>query len=227
MKIGAIVQARMSSQRFPGKMLYEVAGKPLIQYLLERLEHCGCLDKIVVATSVDTSDTLIADYCQHNRIACYRGSLSNVASRFHEILEIYQFDSFVRVNGDSPLLDQRLIEKGTGILLNGDFDLVTNIYPRTYPKGQSIEILPATAYQKAYDCMQEAEDLEHVTMFFHNHPEDFRIQNFALAENLNHIRLCVDTWQDMEIFAAIVSKMSRPHWEYTLEDILQIYRGLA
>lgn len=226
-KIGAIVQARMSSQRLPNKVLYEVAEKPMLQYLLERLEQCNCLDAIVIATSVDDSDTPIAEHCRQHGVACYRGPLTNVAGRFQEVLDIYQFDSFVRVNGDSPLLDQRLIEKGVGIFLNGDFDLVTNVLPRTYPKGQSVEILLTATYQKTYERMQEAEDLEHVTMFFHNHPEDFRIQNFALAENLNHIRLCVDTWQDMEIFAAIVSKMSRPHWEYTLEDILQIYRGLA
>ncbi len=227
MKIGAIVQARMSSKRFPRKILHEVAGKPLLQYLLGRLEHCDCLDKIVVGTSVDSSDTPIADYCQQNRIACYRGSLSNVASRFIEILEIYQFDVFVRVNGDSPLLDQRLIEKGTGILLNGNFDLVTNIYPRTYPKGQSVEIFPANAYRKAYDCMHEAEDLEHVTKYFYKNSEHFRIYNFALEENLSGIQLSVDTWQDVDRYAKILSRMSRPHWEYTLEGILQIYHSLV
>ena len=100
MKIGTIVQARMSSQRFPNKVLYEVAGKPLLQYLLERLEHCNCLDAIVVATSVDDSDTPIAEYCQQHSMACYRGPLANVAGRFNQVLDIYQFDGFVRVNGD-------------------------------------------------------------------------------------------------------------------------------
>jgi len=227
MKIGAIVQARMSSQRFPDKVLYEVAGKPLLQYLLERLEHCNCLDAIVVATSVDDSDTPIAEYCQQHSMACYRGPLANVAGRFNQVLDIYPFDGFVRVNGDSPLLDQQLIEKGVGIFLNGDFDLVTNVLPPTYPKGQSVEILRTTTYQGAYDHMQEAEDLEHVTKYFYKHPEHFRIHNFALAENLNGIQLSVDTWQDMDRCATILSKMSRPHWEYTLEDILQIYHNLV
>ena len=226
-KIGAIVQARMSSQRFPNKVLYEVDGKPMLQYLLERLQHCNCLDALVVATSVDDSDTPIAEHCRQHGVACYRGPLLNVAGRFNQVLDVYQFDAFVRVNGDSPLLDQRLIEKGVGIFLNGDFDLVTNVLPRTYPKGQSVEVLRTAIYQRAYDRMQEAEDLEHVTKFFHKHPEDFRIRNFALAENLNHIRLCVDTRQDMDNFSTIVSKMNRPHWEYALEDILQVYRGLA
>lgn len=217
----------MSSQRFPNKVLHEVAGKPLLQYLLERLEHCNCLDAIVVATSVDDSDTPIAEYCRQHSMACYRGPLADVAGRFNQVLDIYQFDGFVRVNGDSLLLDQRLIEKGIGIFLNGDFDLVTNVFPRTYPKGQSIEVLRTTTYQGAYDRMQEAEDLEHVTKYFYKHSEHFRLHNFALAENLNRIQLSVDTWQDMDRCATILSKMSRPHWEYTLEDILQIYHNLA
>lgn len=227
MKIGAIVQARMSSQRFPNKVLYRVAGEPILKYLLDRLEHCNCLDGIVVATSVEDSDTPIAEYCRLHNVPCYRGSLLNVADRFNQVLDLYQFDSFVRVNGDSPLLDQRLIERGVGIFLNGDFDLVTNVLPPTYPRGQSVEVLQTATYQRAYTRMQEAENLEHVTKFFYKHPEDFRIHNFALAENLNDIGLSVDTRQDLDNFATIISKMNRPHWEYTLEDILQIYRGLV
>ena len=75
--------------------------------------------------------------------------------------------------------------------------------------------------------MREKEDLQHLTRYYYKHPEEFRIQNFALAENLNHIRLSVGTWQDMDNCIIIVSKMVKSHCEYTLEDILQIYQGLA
>lgn len=224
MKIGAIVQVRMSSKRFPNKVLYRVAGKPMLQYLLERLEHCSSLDAIVVATSVDESDTPVVEYCQQRGVACYRGPLVDVAGRFKQVLDLYQFDGFVRVTGDSPLLDQRLIEKGVGIFRHGDFDLVTNILVPTYPKGQSVEVLRTATYQRAYKRMKEAEDLEHVTRYFYKHSDDYRIHNFARAEELRRIQLSVDSWQDMDIFATIVSKMTRPHWEYTLEDILEIYR---
>ncbi len=217
----------MSSQRLPNKVLLEAAGKPMLQYLLERLEHCDCLDNIVVATSVDDSDTPIADYCRQNGVACYRGSLSDVAGRFSEVLDVYHFDAFVRINGDSPLLDQRLIEKGVSLFLGGDFDLVTNVFPRTYPIGQSVEVLRTVTYQSTYDRMQEEEDREHVGRYYYQHPDEFRIQNFALTENLSRIQLSVDTWQDMDHFVTIASKMTRPHWEYTQEDILRIYQGLA
>jgi len=226
-KTGAIIQARMSSQRLPHKVLFEVAGKPMLQYLLERLKHCSRLDSIVVATSVDDSDTPIAEYCRQQDVACYRGPLSNVAGRFKEVLDIYEFDSFIRVNGDSPLLDQRLIEKGIDTFTAGDFDIVTNAQRRTYPKGQTVEILRSDTFRYGYGLMREEDEFEHVTQYFYKHPGDFKIYNFALPQNLNHIQLSVDTIKNMETFVAIINRINRPHWEYGWEDVLKIYHGLS
>ena len=226
MRIGAIVQARTGSARVPNKVLYRVDEKPMLQYLLERLEHCHSLDSVVVATSIEAEDTAIAEFCQQYGVDCYRGSLANVASRFREVLEVYQFDGFIRVNGDSPLLDQRLVDKAVGIFQDGDFDLVTNILERTYPTGQSVEVVRSATFRTTYASMREVDELEHVTKYFYKHPEDFRIHNFSLPVNLNDIRLSVDTPQDMGRFANIISKMVRSHWEYTFEEVLQIYQGL-
>ena len=227
MKIGAIVQACMSSQRFPNKVLYEVAGKPMLQYILERLERCNCLDAIVVATSVEDSDARIAEYCWQNDVACYRGPLTDVAGRFKEVLDLYKFDSFVRVCGDSPLLDQRLIEKCAGVFISGNFDIVTDAQERTYPKGQTVEILRANIFRCGYELMRTEDEFEHVTPYFYKHPEQFKIHNLTLPRNLNDIRLSVDTPADMSTFTAIVSRMEREHWEYSLDDILDIHNRLV
>ncbi|MFC1909217.1 cytidylyltransferase domain-containing protein [Chloroflexota bacterium] len=225
-KFGAIVQARMSSERFPGKVLYDVNGKPMLLYLLERLRKCVSLDTIVVATSVEHEDTAIAELCLQLDISCYRGQLSDVASRFIESSEIYNLDAFVRVNGDSPLLDQSLIEKSIKIYLSGDYDLVTNRMPRSYPKGQTIEVLRTETYRQTYPLFKEDDDWEHVTHYYYTHPENFRIHNFSYTESLDHVRLCVDTYEDMDGFGAIISRMDRPHWEYNLEDVLRIYHSI-
>lgn len=226
-KIGAIVQARMSSERFPNKILYEVHGKPMLQYLLERMEHCRQLDDIVVATSSEDSDDAIADFCRNNEVECFRGLLSNVAGRFRQVLDKYGFGVFVRVNGDSPLLDQSLIDNAIKIFRSDDFDIVTNVMPRTYPSGQSVEVLKTATFQNTYTHFTEAEDLEHVTRYFYNHSGDFRIHNFALEENLKSIKLSVDNWQDMSVLAKILSKMPKPHWEYHLEEIIRLYHSVA
>ncbi len=224
MSTGIIVQARMGSKRLPGKVLYPVAGKPMLQYLLERLEHCGGVDKVVVATSSDQSDDPIFEFCQQYGAACYRGSLLNVAARFKELLDIYQFDTFVRISGDSPFLDAKLIELGLEIFCRDNFDLVTNVMPRSYPKGQSVEIVRGIAFKAAYPLMQTEEELEHVTKYFYSHRADFYIFNFAAPQAYGDIQLSVDNRQDMELFAAIVGMMNRPHWQYGLEDVLGLYR---
>ncbi len=223
MKIGAIIQVRMSSQRIPGKVLHKAAGKPILQYLLERLERCRCLDVIVVATSSDESDVLIENFCKEYGVVCYRGSLFNVAGRFKEVLDRNKFDVFVRVNGDSPLLDPRLIEKGMDIFLNGDYEIVTNVLRRTYPIGQSVEIMRTDTFCTAYELMQGDKELEHVTKFFYKYKDKYKIFNFVLENDYSGVRLSLDTKEDLETIIKIVSKMNKPHWEYGLEDLLRIY----
>ena len=226
-QVTAIIQARMSSSRFPGKVLYDVAGKPMLQYLLERLAHCHCLDGLVVATSIDDSDTPIADYCDEQGVDCYRGPLLDAAGRFIEVVDAYQINYFVRVCGDRPLLDQRLVDQGIRIFLKGDFDLVTNVLPPTYPSGQTVEIIRSSAMRQAYSRMQEVEDFEHVTEFFYKNQRDFKIFNFASEEYYGGIHLSVDTVQDMNVFAAIVARMDKPHWQYGLQEILRFYQEVT
>src|SRR3989338_2994155 len=104
LKIAAIIQARMSSERLPGKVLCEIEGKPVLGYLLERIKFCRQIYKIIVATSAEKEDSAIADFCGKSGVDCYRGSLSDVADRFKEISEMYNLDGFVRISADSPLL---------------------------------------------------------------------------------------------------------------------------
>ena len=223
MKIGAIVQARMSSKRFPHKVLNEVDGEPLLQYLIERIKLCSKLDHIVVATSTDKSDQEIYNFCEKNGYACYRGSLNNVASRFYELAIEYSLDVIVRLNADSPLLDHMLIELAIQHFLRENCDLVTNTFPRSFPKGQSVEVINVKKFLNAYLSYNNEDEYEHVTFHFYNHPNQYKIYNFSFEKDLRTIQLSVDTPEDLEVFKQIISKMNRPHWEYNLEEILSIY----
>ena len=105
MRIEAIIQARMSSKRLPGKVLEQIQGKSVLQYLLERIGRCLGLQYTIVATSTDNSDDPIEEFCDDFGIECFRGSLENVAERFRDAAKKYKLDAFVRVCSDSPLLD--------------------------------------------------------------------------------------------------------------------------
>ena len=224
MRIGIIVQARMSSSRFQGKVLYEVGGKPVLEYLLERLARCHYANEIVVATSTEDNDDAIEAFCQKKRVDCYRGPLTNVAQRFKEVLNKYQFDGFVRVSADSPLLDPWLVDKLVRIFQGHYFDLVTNVSERTFPRGQSVEVLRSGTFRKTFELMARSSWQEHVTRYYYDKPNSFKIFNVTSSENYSSLQLSVDTKEDAEKFASIVSGMTRPHWEYNLQEILKLYR---
>ena len=224
--IGAVIQARMNSQRLPGKVLQTVGDKSLLQYVLERVKRCKQINEIVIATSLESGDDPVSIFCQGHGVGCYRGSLFDVASRFNSILMTHSWDAVVRINGDSPLLDQHLIDSGISYFAGKDYDLVTNVFPRTYPRGQSVEIIRASTFKRIYPKMRDQEDLEHVTRFFYHNSTDFHIFNFSSPVDYSAIPLSVDTPEDLHRFSQIVSKMSKSHWEYKLEDVIRIYQQL-
>lgn len=222
MHIGAIIQARMSSHRFPGKTLHLVHGKPMLGYLVERLLACRGLSSFVVATSAHQSDDAIETYCRSENILCYRGELADLAARFCGALKEHAFDAFVRVNGDSPLIDPALIEEGIRLYLSTKPDLVTNVFPRTYPKGQSVEIMGRGFFSKHYPSLETEEDHEHITAFFYRNRSRFRILNFESEGDYSRVQLSVDNLGDMCKFKKIIGRMDRPHWEYTWREILSL-----
>lgn len=223
MKIASIIQARMNSKRFPGKILFSISGKPILQYIIDRLQHCGGIKDIIVATSIKAENDAVEAYCIKNKVACYRGPEDDVAKRFIEASDKYGYKAFVRVNGDSPLIDQRLIEKGIDIFSRKDCDLVTNVYPRTFPKGQSVEVVKVDSLINAYSKMIKKDETEHVTRFFYNHPDEFTIVNFESGNKYGDIQLSVDTQEDMIKVSRIINKMDKPHWDYSYEDVLTIH----
>lgn len=222
MKIAAVVQARMSSSRLPGKVLLCISGKPLLGYVLDRVGHCQRLDDVIVATSAEAVDNPVEEYCRGRNISVYRGSHADVASRYVEVAQRNSLDAFVRVCADSPLLDQDLIEHAVSIYFNSLPDMVTNIARRSYPKGQSVEVVCSRTFCRSYSAMESTIDKEHVTRYFYEHKSNYRIINFDSEKQLSHVQLSVDTQQDLERVTNIISKMARPHWEYGLEEILQL-----
>jgi spore coat polysaccharide biosynthesis protein SpsF len=213
----------MGSARLPGKVLRPIAGKPIVEYLLERLERAGRLDRIIVATSVEPADDGIAELCSARGTPCHRGDEADVAGRFVDAAAAHGLDAVVRVSADSPLLDQALVDRAV-VLYDDGVDLVTNVAPRTFPPGESVEVVRVEALRRARAEMTEQEDLEHVTRYLYARPERFRIRNFAAARAYPPLHLAVDTVEDLARVEAIVARMERPHWEYGLDDVVALAR---
>ena len=222
MNIGIIIQARMSSIRAPGKVLHKINGIPLIQYLITRLRRKN-FKKICIATSNQSSDDLIEKFCIKNKILCFRDSLDDVAKRMLNTANYLKFNGFVRVNGDSPLLDPEIVKRAIQIYQRGDYDLVTNVFPRSFPIGQSVEVIRTSTFEKVYEKMSIPAEFEHVTPYYYNHQNEFIIKNFKNKINLSKYRLVVDTFEDQKKIKIIFDKMTKSYTEYSLDELIELY----
>jgi len=219
MKITVIVQARMGSTRFPNKVLSIINGKPILEYLIDQVLHKNRDIPLIVATSREKSDIEIVNFCIKNKIDYFIGDLKNVASRFYEIIKIYKFDYFVRICADSPLLDGDLIKKAVSYL-DKDVDIITNVMPRSFPKGQSVELVNCKTFLSNYHKLTSKEDFEHVTRYFYNNSKKFSIFNFSNNKDLSSLNLSIDTKKDYQKVSKIICNMTKNHYNYSFEDII-------
>tara|TARA_B110000003_G_C16600390_1_gene515379 strand:- start:5 stop:640 length:636 start_codon:yes stop_codon:yes gene_type:complete len=194
----------MSSSRLPGKMLMQINEKPLLQRVIDRVSDSKKISKIIVATSLNQEDNQIENYCNSIRIQCYRGDLNNVVKRYMDIIENESVDAFVRISGDSPLIPPEIIDKAVICFENNDCDIVTNVFPRTYPKGFSVEVISSKSFAIKNQNLTK-DQKEHITKKYYDNSDKFKIINFESSINYGEINLCVDTINDLNKIINILS----------------------
>lgn len=191
------VQARISSGRFPAKVLAPFRGKPIVSHVIERISEVVPPKAIVVATSADASDDPLAAYLREMGVTVFRGPLEDVFTRYRLCLEKYSCDWFFRVCADSPLLNSNLIVQMLS-LRSDETDLVTNVQLRTFPRGQSLELINAQTFANVDIAMLSADEKEHVTKVFYAHPDHYQIINIISSDSkLVEQSLAVDTIEDL------------------------------
>jgi spore coat polysaccharide biosynthesis protein SpsF len=200
----AIVQARMSSRRLPGKVLRPLAGRPVLAWLLDRLRTAERVDRVIVATSDGTDDDAICAFCSEVGIECFRGSLDDVAERLAAAAEWAGEAAFVRICGDSPLMASDVVDEIVALFEIARVDLATNVQIRTFPKGTSVEAVSVSALRRARSMMQPGE-AEHVTPVFYRRPQDFRIVNLTSGGDFGDVQMSVDTEADFALAERMIS----------------------
>lgn len=215
----------MSSRRLPGKVLMPINGKPLLAYVAEILGRSKGLDQFCIATSTDPSDDSVAGYCEAHSIKYFRGSLEDVALRYFEIVSADPGGTFVRICCDSPLLDHRILEKAVQLFNNSDVDLVTNVFPRSFPGGQSVEVIRNSVFLDSYLSFETPADHEHVTGYFYRTGK-FRILNFSADQDCNDVHMAVDTQEDAVLVEALLKKLEAPAAGYRYFELATMMRKL-
>ena len=152
MSTAIVVQARMGSTRLPGKVLKDIAGRPMLSYQMERLRRVKRAERIVVATTDQPADDAVERFCQKEKIACVRGSEHDVLARYHLAIERFPADVVVRITADCPLIDPAIVDEAIAAY---EPDYVSNMLETTYPYGMAVEVFSAQALREAH---REAKD---------------------------------------------------------------------
>jgi spore coat polysaccharide biosynthesis protein SpsF len=225
MKTVIIVQARMTSTRLPGKVMKTVLGKPLLEYLIERLRRVKLANKIVIATTMNDIDLPIVELCAYLNIACFRGSEDDVLARYHGAAIAHNADVIVRVTSDCPVIDPKVIDNIIKFYLahQSEYDYVSNRIKRTYPRGMDSEIFSLKVLNETFCEATEPSDREHVTPFIYRHPKRYRLANVSANKNQSHHRWTVDTHEDFLLVSKIIEMLYPVKPEFNLEDILHFF----
>ncbi|MDA7695626.1 hypothetical protein N8788_04630 [Candidatus Pelagibacter sp.] len=211
-----IIQARTSSGRFRNKILYSFYGKTLIEHVIDKVKKSKKA-KIVVATSKNKEDDKLVSLLIDKKIKYYRGSLNNVAKRLYDTATFEKQNFFLRISGDSPMIDFRLLNKIIYIFdKNKNFDLITNIFPRTFPSGQSVEIIRTNTLGKNLKFFSKL-DKEHVTRYFYRNSPKFKIKNFINKQKYNTKKLSIDTFSELKIILKHFNRRKFINYSYSNE----------
>jgi spore coat polysaccharide biosynthesis protein SpsF len=220
MSIHLIIQARMNSSRLPGKVLKTVLGKTLLEYQIERLNRVNKADKIIIATTVNPIDDAIIDLCDRLNISTYRGSESDVLSRYAIAAQRFDSQTIVRITSDCPLIDPGLIDRAIEFYQSHHFDYVSTD-ESLYPRGMDVEIFSSEMLKTAHLNAQKPNEREHVTPYFYQNPDRFSIGTYSENLQATHHRLTVDTPEDFQLIQLLLESLYPKNSKFNLNDILQ------
>lgn len=218
----AIVQARSTSTRLPGKVLLPLGGEPMVLRQLERIGRATALDGIVVATSDDPSDDDLAITLADAGYDYVRGPLDDVLGRFIVALDEYQPDVVVRLTADCPLISPAVIDLVVEHFHASTADYVSNTMQPTYPDGLDVEVTTESALREVAGVSTDAHEREHVTLGIYRQTDRFSIENFAdpTGRDNSHLRWTVDNHDDFNFVMKVYQELLPAEFEY--EDVLAL-----
>lgn len=227
MKVGVILLCRFSSSRLPGKIMREIGGRPIIDYIVERILTVVDKEHFTIATSDDVTDDRIEEYCKRNNLNCFRGSLSNVSKRFLECALHFNWDYALRINGDNFFVETDVMKHFIDVSATGQYDFLSNTHNKTFPQGMSVESVRVSYYKDAFRKFSSEEDFEHVTYYMHHLPAgNFYYYDNTTVPGAGKLKFAIDEQKDFDLCARIFSRFTKPHVHYKMKEIIDIYKSL-
>jgi spore coat polysaccharide biosynthesis protein SpsF len=224
----AVLQARMGSSRLPGKTMYEINGRPMIDYVLESLLTIFKKEQLIIVTSISSNNDPIRDYAFKNNISVYSGHEENVASRYFDVLnERNEISHMFRFCADTPLYDMSVVKKGLEVIGSSDVEVVTSIPNKGFPMGCNVEIITREVFMKGYSQFSKPEHFEHVMGYFYENKEEFNVQFVSCdAKDYSYekVKFSVDTEEDLSMIISVLKKMNYNPLNYSFSDKFELLK---
>tara|TARA_B100000959_G_C14983157_1_gene624392 strand:+ start:1142 stop:1903 length:762 start_codon:yes stop_codon:yes gene_type:complete len=217
----AIIQARLSSSRLPGKIFLEVCGMSMLEHMITRVKRSKKIDEILIATSNNSADDLIEIWCKKHQVKCFRGPEQDVLKRYKLAKDFINADTIIRLGADSPLIDPKIIDDVLQTYEQNNFDFVSNLFPvegRTYPDGVNVEVFSSKLLDIADFNAKKPSEREHVTFYFWMQPERFKIFRHDYPKDLSKFRFNLDYLQDFCLIRLVFEELFPKNNFFTLED---------
>ncbi|WP_420993403.1 cytidylyltransferase domain-containing protein [Cupriavidus sp. 30B13] len=222
MTVMALLQARTSSTRLPGKVLKPLLGEPMILRQIERLRRARNIGRLMVVTSDSPSDDALAACCAAAGVEVFRGSLDDVLDRFYSAVRDIRPEHVVRLTADCPLADPEVIDAVIDFYLEGGYDYASNVLPPTYPDGLDVEVFRFSVLETIWREASLPSQREHVTSFIYQHPERFRLGGLTREKDLSSLRWTVDEPSDLMFVEAVYQALYGDNPAFLMADVLRL-----
>jgi spore coat polysaccharide biosynthesis protein SpsF len=220
----AIIQARMTSTRLPGKSLLPLAGVPMLEHVIRRVQRVPGLNEVRVATTNDGSEAPLNSLCERLGVLTYRGSVTDVLSRYVAVAAATNADLIMRITADCPFIDPEVSGRVLEALVKapGRYSYVSNTLPRTYPRGLDTEVFTRDALETAHREARDPADREHVTRFIYSQPERFALHGVTDSSDNSGLRWTVDTPEDYQFAQAVYERLWPTNKSFTFKEVLGV-----
>ena len=222
MRVNAIIQARCGSTRFPNKVFAEIDKKPLIWHVVNRLTYSTMINNIIIATTINSKDDAIEDWCHSENVKCFRGSENDVLNRYYSASMVFPSDVIVRITADDPFKEPNVIDCVVKKLIDEKLDLATNNFPPSFPEGLDCEAFSFDVLQLMEQKTHDPFEREHVTQYIYHNPDNFKIGNIVSPCPLSNYRWTIDNKEDYEMVKTIYANREKPGGILLMDEILDI-----
>lgn len=215
MRVVASIEARMSSSRLPGKVLMDIAGKPAIERVTDRLRQAKRVDDIVLAIPEGAADDPLADWAARAGVAVHRGSEDDVLARVVGAQRSVGGELVVEVTGDCTLLDPEIIDWGVETWTANQCDVATNVRIPSFPQGADVQVFPLTLLEEVSDTIDDPAVREHVSLYFYENPQRYRIVHMLAPPRWRspETRLQLDYAADRQFLQRVYQALIPRHGE--------------